>query len=132
MSKSENLIIWGRRRSEWLLAARCGMCGGRGQVAKSDLEYVDCQHCAGLGWFGIDPRMPLMALQGSTAKIAMLSVRYAMGVPLFDDRDYKDPELSSHRDVEQRTSVAPAANSSTPESVTDIAGVQRHSLSLLT
>ena len=99
MSNNENSIIWGRHGTEILHATRCDECGGMGRVWSSSFKYVDCEHCASLGWLGIDPRAPTIALPGTVAKIAVLSVRYASGVPLFHEHDYQDPDLTSRRDV---------------------------------
>lgn len=46
-----------------------------------------CERCDGQGWLGIDPHQPVEAQPGSIAKIAMLTVRYASGVPLWNDKD---------------------------------------------
>jgi hypothetical protein len=60
----------------------------------ASVEVDDCEHCGGCGWFGIDPELPVMADPGSVERIAMLSVRYAAGVPIWNDND---------RPVDERT-----------------------------
>jgi hypothetical protein len=74
------------------LAARCGMCSGVGYFFEDSPDHVTCEHCGGVGWFGIDPKMPVMAHPGSVAKVAMLSVRYSSGVPLWNAQDSVGPQ----------------------------------------
>ena len=105
MSDIENLVIWSRCGPQLRIAARCGVCGGTGFIRTTLSADTDCAHCAGLGWFGIDPRMPVMARPGSAAKIAVLTVRYVSGVCLFNDRDYNDREATTRRDVLERISA---------------------------
>ena len=69
------------------MAARCAECGGEGRFFDQEGESVDCEHCSGQGWFGVDPHQPVMAVPGTVAKIAMLTVRYASGVPLWNPAD---------------------------------------------
>jgi hypothetical protein len=87
MRKNENLIVWARNGSQLLVGFRCGECGGMARYFDPAVENDDCPHCHGLGWFGIDPRLPVSAPQGTVAKVAMLSVRYASGLPLWNPQD---------------------------------------------
>lgn len=84
---SQDLIVWSQDGNRLRLSARCGECSGMGRVLASNVAYDDCDACDGLGWFGIDPEKPVMAHAGSTAKVAMLSARYARGVPLWHAGD---------------------------------------------
>lgn len=86
MSK-ETPIIWGGLDGEPLTAEPCGRCDGRGFFPDGPFKERDCDACNGLGWFGIDPRLPVQGHPGSPEKIAMLTVRYASGVPLWNDAD---------------------------------------------
>lgn len=93
MAKNENLIIWSRTGYEVLLGARCADCQGEGRFFTNSSDNVDCERCDGRGWFGVDPHMPVMAPCGSVEKIAMLTVRYAAGVPLWNPLDRPQPDL---------------------------------------
>lgn len=81
------LIVWGIRNGKPLTAVVCPDCGGRGRLFQSTPELDECKNCAGLGWFGIDPWQPVAARPGSPEKVAMLTVRYASGVPLWNEQD---------------------------------------------
>lgn len=87
MAKTQHLVVWGREGDRVFLAARCAECGGAGDLFTPSMERVDCEHCTGNGWFGIDPTKPVSAHPGSVAKVAMLGVRYAAGVPLWHPLD---------------------------------------------
>ena len=87
MSRSEDLIVWSRKKGLARLAARCGHCGGHGRHYLQSIEADNCAHCEGLGWFGIDPEEPVSAQPGSVERIAMMSVRYASGVRLWNGQD---------------------------------------------
>lgn len=106
---SEDLVIWQQDGDTTLLAARCGGCDGTGRVAAETEEYHDCTACLGLGWFGIDPELPVMAHAGSAAKVAMLTVRYATGVPLWHVRDGRDDDLRSRNLAETEPMLRPTA-----------------------
>lgn len=90
--KCEDLVVWGREDGLVRLAARCGECGGEGRFIDSSGEGHNCEACEGLGWFGIEPERPVAAHAGSVAKVAMLSVRYATGAPLWNPKDGLDGE----------------------------------------
>ncbi len=97
MSTNENLkhsIVWGRKGNQKLTAQRCPVCDGIGRLFANTIHRVDCVRCGGMGWFGIDPRMPVKASPGSDEKVTMLSVRYATGLPLWNDKDSPEPEVS--------------------------------------
>lgn len=87
---SQDLIAWNRTGTMIRLGARCGECGGTGDFLLDSGDRVVCKHCAGRGWFGIDPKMPVNAPAGSVAKMAMLTVRYASGVPLWNPQDGRE------------------------------------------
>lgn len=87
---SQELIAWNRIGTMICLAARCGECGGTGDFLRDSGDRVICDHCSGQGWFGIDPKMPVNAPAGSVAKMAMLTVRYASGVPLWNPQDGRE------------------------------------------
>jgi hypothetical protein len=97
--KSANLIVWSRSGTKLRLAARCGMCNGMGRFYGANIESEDCEHCYGRGWFGIDPKVPVEALPGTVEKVAVLTVRYATGTPLFDRRDGFDPEAARRKEI---------------------------------
>jgi hypothetical protein len=101
MSKSDVLIVWSRDDGAMRLAARCGLCGGQGRLFLTSVEADDCEHCEGCGWFGIDPERPVMADPGSVERIAMLSVRYAAGVPLWNAADRPVDERTARRFAQQ-------------------------------
>lgn len=65
-----------------------------GRLFGAGMDTEDCAHCGGQGWFGIDPHMPVQAGAGSVQKVAMLSVRYANGIPLWDQRDGVDGDVA--------------------------------------
>ncbi len=110
--QSDNLIIWRRTRNRVHLGARCGECQGLGRFFYNSIDSDDCTHCHGRGWFGIDPKLPISAQPGSAAKVAMLTVRYAAGIALFNRLDepdsYRPPE-----DEEDDTGYIPAAMAAT-------------------
>ena len=97
MSKSDVLIVWSRAGGMVHLAARCGACGGQGRMFLTSVESDDCEHCEGRGWFGIDPEQPVMADPGSVERIAVLSVRYASGVPIWNEGDRPIDEKTARR-----------------------------------
>jgi hypothetical protein len=106
---SEDLVIWQQDGDVILLAARCGECDGMGRFATPSEEYLDCEACLGLGWFGIDPEQPVMAHAGSAAKVAMLTARYATGVPLWHVRDGRDDDLRLRNLAETEQFARPTA-----------------------
>ena len=91
MSERKHAIVWGYHEKEPLTAEPCPECDGRGRFYDGTVQIEHCGHCNGLGWFGIEPRLPVQAIPGSVEKIAMLSVRYASGVPLWNDEDGPAP-----------------------------------------
>jgi hypothetical protein len=93
----ENSIIWGFQNGKPLTAERCSQCDGRGFFSEGSVGGRDCNHCSGRGWFGIDPRLPVQGRPGSREKIAMLTVRYASGVPLWNDADGATDEAHARR-----------------------------------
>ena len=95
MSRSEDLIVWSRKKGFIRIAARCGVCGGYGRLYVQSVEVDDCAHCHGLGWFGIDPKLPVTAQPGSVERIAMMSVRYASGVRLWNQHDRPEDERTA-------------------------------------
>jgi hypothetical protein len=117
--KSDDLIVWHRVGTTALLAGRCASCGGAGRFFLSNGEHLDCEECVGCGWFGIDPRVPVQAQPGSVEKIAMLTVRYASGVPLFNGRDGQDADQRvfngrDGQDADQRVHVAASSRTAAP------------------
>lgn len=119
-TKSGDLVIWGRVGNRVLLGARCGECGGAGDFFNTSMERIECVHCEGHGWFGIDPAMPIQANPGSVEKVAMLSVRYTSGVPLWNPQD--SPEAVVPADLEMaavRTSQRAVARAAKPKSSAD-------------
>lgn len=82
---------------ELLTAQRYTRCDGQGFFAEGPLEERDCSACDGLGWFGIDPRLPLRGRPGSCEKVVMLAVRYASGVPLWNDADGLLDDTHAHK-----------------------------------
>ncbi len=123
MAKSEDLIVWKRTDDELRLAARCAMCNGMGRIFGSNEEFEDCDHCLGCGWFGIDPLEPVMGPPGSIEKVAMLSVRYALGIPLWNGSDGRMPERTA-ADVAaaaaEESFISTVASQSSPPSETVI------------
>ena len=114
MSKqSENLIVWSHDGDRLQLGARCGECSGAGRVLASAVQYDDCDACSGIGWFGIDAEKPVMAHVGSTAKVAMLTVRYASGVPLWHSSDGFDADLKSQNLEDSHLAPRPTAATET-------------------
>ncbi|MBT4864284.1 MAG: hypothetical protein HON53_04075 [Planctomycetaceae bacterium] len=114
MSKqSEDLIVWSQEGDQLQLGARCGECNGAGRVLTSAVEYDDCDACSGIGWFGIDPERPVMAHVGSAAKVAMLTVRYASGVPLWHPGDGFDADLKSRNLEDSHLAPRPTAATET-------------------
>jgi len=109
ISKSEDLIVWGRNGAQALLAARCGECGGTGNFFNKSTLHIVCEHCSGNGWFGIDPWLPVQVQPGSVEKLAMLTARYAAGAPLWNRHDGL-PSDSERRGetVQTQTASAPA------------------------
>lgn len=87
MSKSDVFIVWSRANGQVHVAAKCGPCNGLGRLFEASVEVDDCEHCGGCGWFGINPELPVLADPGSVERIAMLSVRYATGTPLWNPGD---------------------------------------------
>ena len=103
-SDHHNLIIWNRNGSSARLAARCAPCRGLGRIWTQSSDSTDCEHCSGCGWFGIDPHSPVKGHPGSVEKIAMLMVRYASGVPLWNEHDGLDEEReTSYAPLTQHT-----------------------------
>src|SRR5262245_13873877 len=94
MTKGYVLIVWSSNQRQIHLAARCGPCGGLGRLFEASVEADNCEHCGGCGWFGMNPALPVLADPGSIERIAMLSVRYATGTPLWNAGD---------RPVDERT-----------------------------
>ena len=111
-SQSDNLIIWRRSESTVHLGARCGECQGLGRFFHNSIDSDDCRHCHGRGWFGIDPKLPIAAQPGSVAKVAMLTVRYAAGIALFNRLDEPDSYRRPEEDDEE-TGFVPAAMAET-------------------
>lgn len=95
MIDSRDLIVWGRKNDKPRVAERCPKCRGKASISAGAAED-DCDLCGGLGWFGIDPLQPVEARPGSVEKIAMLGVRYASGVPLWNDQDGPRAEVPEH------------------------------------
>ncbi len=85
--KNENLIVWRRTQETMHLAARCAHCDGVGSILTHTFERIDCTECYGQGWFGIRPESAATADPGSVEKVAVLGVRYAAGLPLWNGRD---------------------------------------------
>jgi hypothetical protein len=114
--KSEDLIVWSGDRERLQLAARCAECGGMGRFVMSAEEYENCEHCAGLGWFGIDPKQPVKAHAGSVAKVAMLTARYATGNDLWHPHDGYDADVM-HRPKLDRDELYDLPMTASEESV---------------
>ncbi len=71
----------------------CDQCHGEGIDVNPDTkDKGDCAACEGLGWFGIDPVMPVPFRAGA-ARIPYYQVRYASGKVIFNQLD----GLSSHQ-----------------------------------
>lgn len=85
--KSDALIVWQRVGTQLLLGARCAGCNGLGRLFPEASENPDCEHCGGRGWFGLVPELPVSAPGGTPPRIAMMTVRYASGLPLWNERD---------------------------------------------
>jgi hypothetical protein len=122
---SENLIVWSQDGDRFQLSARCGECSGMGRILVSGVAYDDCGACNGLGWFGIDPQMPVMAHVGSAAKVAMLTVRYASGVPLWHAGDGYEIDLRSQNLPDNDLAARPAT-SAEPAARRDGNNTNRH------
>jgi hypothetical protein len=118
---SEDLIVWRRTADHVYLAARCAKCGGDGDFLKNSVERNKCDDCFGNGWFGIDPEMPAQASQGSIEKVAMLTVRYNSGIPLWNGLDRpapapiqtEAPKTASRRKRKRPTDTSTVARTST-------------------
>ncbi len=82
-------MVWQRNGSSCRLGFICAECTGSGQVGGgSKFAYSEvCDVCDGTGWFGIDATQATTARRGSSAKLAVMQVRYAAGVPLFNRGD---------------------------------------------
>lgn len=96
MNAEERNLVWGFHQEQPLTAEPCPACAGEGRFVNEGVPGDDCEHCDGKGWFGIDPHRPVVAPPGSNAKIAMLSVRYASGVPLWNEQDGPPPAEDAH------------------------------------
>lgn len=110
MNNRESLIIWNRNGRLTMLAARCGACSGIGRFIEPAGQDADCEHCGGLGWFGIDPSQPVQALPGSTAKVAMLGIRYVTGKPLWHPQDGPPAEKTVSADAHDQLAASSNGN----------------------
>lgn len=87
MNRNENLIVWRRTEEMLHLAARCAFCEGVGSVLTTTLDRTDFLHCEGRGGFCIVPQHGATADPGSIEKVAVLGVRYASGMSLWNGLD---------------------------------------------
>lgn len=84
-------------------AQPCPVCQGRGiarawQGACSRRD--ECPGCDGIGYHGIDPRVPTCVYPGTLEKVAVLRARFLAGVRLYrpgDAKSYDGYEIGSSR-----------------------------------
>ncbi len=101
---TEDTIVWRTDRNGSLQASRCTACNGVGRNHAGSRVGENCMQCDGLGWFGMDPEMPISAQPGSIEKIVMLSVRYRSGLPLWNKND--GPDLLENAGCQPSASTA--------------------------
>jgi len=68
---------------------RCEECRGTGiDVAVLTKDKGDCESCLGLGWFGINPKLPIpSSCISGPDRIPYYQVRYASGAVIFNRLD---------------------------------------------
>ncbi len=95
MIDNTETVVWGHEKNQPLVGRRCQSCEGNAPLPHGS-GFAECEECGGLGWTGIDPHKPVTAAPGSAEKVAMLSVRYAAGWPLWNEQDGPEPEVPAH------------------------------------